>query len=305
MSKKKQEITSSAFGQIKPSSNIILSIILGIFALLTIVPFILVIAVSLTETTSLKKYGFSFIPKEFSLSAYQTLIEGNELLQSFGWSILITVIGTVLGLFLMSSFAYPLSRRSFRYGKFFNLFSVVPMLFSGGIIGSYLVMVNVLGLRNSIWALILPMCMSTFSIIILRTFYKLSVPESLIESAYIDGASEWKIYFRIILPLSLPGLTTVALFLTLGYWNDWFNAMMYIDDGKIVPLQYLLIRMQNNIEFMIANAMKMGNVQDISNLPSDSLRMAVVVISTVPILVVYPFFQKYFIGGLTIGAVKE
>ena len=204
----------------------------------------------------------------------------------------------------MSTFAYTLSRKSFAYRSFLNKYSIIPMLFSGGLIGNYIVIVNILGLRNSIWSLIFPLCMSTFSIMILRTFYQMSVPEALIESAYMDGASEWTIYFKIILPLSLPGLATIALFLTLGYWNDWFSALLYIDSNKIVPLQYLLMKMETNIEFIANNAGKLGMGASAS-LPTETIKMAVVVLSTTPILIAYPFFQKYFIGGLKVGAVKE
>lgn len=225
-------------------------------------------------------------------------------LQNSYATIFITIIGTVIGVFLMSTFAYTLSRKTYAYRGFLSRYSLIPMLFSGGMIGNYIVVVNVLGLRNSIWALILPLCMSTFSIMVLKTFYQMSVPEALIESVYIDGASEWLIYFKIVLPLSLPGIATIALFLTLGYWNDWFSALLYTDNNQLVPLQYLLMKMENNIEFIANNAGKMGMTQT-GALPTETIKMAVVVVATLPILIAYPFFQKYFIGGLTVGAVKE
>ncbi|MFD1410239.1 carbohydrate ABC transporter permease [Lapidilactobacillus gannanensis] len=291
------------FGRVTPKSNRILTILLGILSFLSVVPFILVAIISFSSSMSIKKYGYSFFPKQWSLEAYQTVFADGQIFKSFGYSLVITVIGTIIGVFLMSTYAYTLSRKTYAYRGFLNKFSVMPMLFSGGMIGSYIVVINILQLRNSIWSLILPLCMSTFSIMVLRTFYQMSVPDALIESAYIDGASEWQIYFKIILPLSLPGLATIALFLTLGYWNDWLSALLYIDDNKIVPLQYLLIKMQNNVEFLSTNT-SVGVAQT-GNLPTETIRMAVVVVSTLPVLIAYPFFQKYFIGGLTVGAVKE
>lgn len=291
------------FGRVSPMANKIITVLLAILSIASFLPFLLVVMVSFSGSDSIKKYGYSFIPHEWSIEAYKTVFENGQIFSSFGYTILITIVGTVIGVFLMSTYAYTLSRKNYAYRGFLNRYSVIPMLFSGGMIGSYLVVINVLQLRNSIWSLILPLCMSTFSIMVLRTFYQMSVPDALIESAYIDGASEWQIYFKIILPLSLPGLATIALFLTLGYWNDWLSALLYIDDNKIVPLQYLLIKMQNNVEFL-SNNVQAGAAQT-SNLPTETIRMAVVVISTVPILIAYPFFQKYFIGGLTVGAVKE
>ena len=181
------------------------------------------------------------------------------------------------------------------------------MLFSGGMVASYLVVTRFLGLKNTIWALILPMCVSSFHIIILRTFFKTSVPDAIIESAKIDGASEWRLFLRIVLPISLPGIATIGLFLTLGYWNDWFNAMLYIDEPNLIPLQYLLIRLENSMEFLANNATSLGAnaIEATKSMPKDTAKMAIVVISTLPIIFAYPFFQRYFVNGLTIGAVKE
>lgn len=292
------------FGRISRPANAAITTFLGIVTLLIAIPFFLVCAISFTDSEAIQKYGYSFWPKQWSLAAYQSIFEDGAIFKSFGTTIIITVIGTVIGVFLMSTFAYTLSRKGYAYRRFLSRYSLIPMLFSGGMIGNYIVVVNVLGLRNSIWSLILPLCMSTFSIMVLRTFYQMSVPDSLIESAYMDGANEWLIYFKIVLPLSLPGLATIALFLTLGYWNDWFSALLYTDNNELIPLQYMLMKMESNIEFISSNASKMGMTES-GALPTESIKMAVVVVSTLPILIVYPFFQKYFIGGLTVGAVKE
>ena len=174
-------------------------------------------------------------------------------------------------------------------------------------VSSYLVVTRFLGLKNNILALILPICVSSFHIIILRTFFKTTVPDAIIESAKIDGASEFLLFLRIVLPISLPAIATIALFLTLGFWNDWFNAMLYIDKNSLIPLQYLLIKLETSIEFLVNNSQSIGlnATEAVSKMPKETVKMAIVVITTLPIIFAYPFFQKYFVSGLTVGAVKE
>ena len=180
-------------------------------------------------------------------------------------------------------------------------------MFSGGMIANYLIVTKVLMLKDTIWALILPLALNSFNIIVLRTFFKTSIPDSVIESAKIDGASEWKLFFKIVIPMALPGLATIGLFLTLGYWNDWFNAMMYMDSKEWIPLQYLLIQIESSIDWLASNKSMMGvdGIMAAANLPRETIKMAIVVISTLPIIFAYPFFQRYFVNGLTIGSVKE
>ena len=292
------------FGRVSRTSNRIFTVGLGLLTFFTAVPFILVTVISFSDSQSIAKNGYRLLPEKWSLEAYRSIFEEGAIFKAFGTTLFITIIGTIIGVFLMSTFAYTLSRKTYKYRNFLSRYSLIPMLFSGGIIGNYIVVVNILGLRNSVWALILPLCMSTFSIMVLKTFYQMSVPEALIESAYIDGASEWLIYFKVVLPLSLPGIATIALFLTLGYWNDWFSALLYTDTNDLVPLQYLLMKMETNIEFLANNASRMG-MTETGTLPTETIKMAVVVVATLPILIAYPFFQRYFIGGLTVGAVKE
>nr|WP_278335883.1 carbohydrate ABC transporter permease [Desnuesiella massiliensis] len=289
-------------------SNIVLNIILSLFALLSLIPFAFVVIISFTSESALKANGYSFFPKEFSIAAYKYVLNSsNQMLKSYGVTILITVIGTLLGLLLISTYAFAISRKSFAYRRFFTLMAFIPMLFSGGLVPFYLIMTRLLNLKNSIWALILPVCMNSFYIMVLRTFFKTSVPDAVIESAKIDGASELRLFFQIVLPISLPGMATIGLFLTLGYWNDWFNAMLFIDTNALTPLQYLLIRIENSMEFLSQNAAKLGltQVEVAAGLPKETAKMAMVVLATAPIIFAYPFFQKYFVNGLTIGAVKE
>lgn len=306
--KLKYENEDNKFTKISKKSNLGMNIILVTLSILSILPFLFVAIISLSSEESLRANGYSLIPEEWSLYAYRYLFNsGNQMLKSYGVTIMVTVLGTIIGLLLISTYAYVLSRRSFAYKKFFTMVAFIPMLFSGGMVSSYLVMTKLLGLKNTIWALILPLCMNTFYVIVLRTFFKNSVPEAVIESAKIDGASEFRVFFKIVVPMSLPGIATIALFLTLGYWNDWFNAMLYIDKNSLIPLQYLLMRVENSMEFIINNSTKLGTASiDIAKtMPKESAKMAMVFLSTAPIVFAYPFFQKYFISGLTIGAVKE
>lgn len=308
--KKKPEIEDRqcAFNSIKPSTNIVFNIILALLAFMSIIPYIFVIIISFTDEKALATFGYRFIPKKLSISAYRYIVEsGSSILKSYGTTIMVTVLGTIIGLLLTGTFAYALSRKTFAYRKFFTQVIAIPMLFSGGMVANYLVISKLLMLKNTIWVLILPLAVNSFNIIVLRTFFKTSIPDAVVESAKIDGASELRLFFQIVIPMALPGLATIGLFLTLGYWNDWFNAMMYIDDNSLIPLQYLLIKIESNMEFIINNASKMGvsSIDVVKNLPKESIKMAIVVIATLPIIFAYPFFQRYFVNGLTIGAVKE
>nr|WP_294572803.1 carbohydrate ABC transporter permease [uncultured Romboutsia sp.] len=285
-------------------TNIIANIILAVFAIACVFPFIFVIIISLTSEQSLLEHGYSIFPKEWSFEAYKYLFQsGGALAQSYMVTILVTVLGTIINVSMVSTYAYAISRKGFKYRRQFTFLVFFTMLFGGGMVPSYIVMTQVLGLKNTIWALILPLAFNSFNIIVMRTFFQKSVPDSIIESARIDGASEFRIFIKIVIPLALPGIATIALFSTLAYWNDWFNAMLYIDYQNLVPLQHMLMKIEKNMEFIRQNAMLSGAVMNA--LPQESVRMAMVVISTLPIACTYPFFQKYFISGLTIGGVKE
>ena len=281
----------------------IFNIILAFLAFLAVVPFVFVIAISLTNEQALRTYGYSFIPKEFSVSSYSYIIKaGSDIIRSYGVTITITVVGTIIGVLLIGTYAYALSRKTYAYRKFFTIVITIPMMFGGGMVATYMIIARLLHLTNTLWALILPMAMNSFNIIVLRTFFNTSIPDAVVESAKIDGASEWRLFFQIVIPMSLPGFATIALFLTLGYWNDWFNALLYIEESSLKPLQSLLMSIESNMQFLKSEGLKLGlSVQD---MPEESLRMAIVVISTLPILVAYPFFQRYFVNGLTVGAVK-
>ena len=307
--KQNEEVDNlNKFNSIKSSTNILLNIFFGIIAALCILPFLFVIIISFTSEQALQSNGYKFWPDEWSLEAYKYIfLSGSSILRSYGITIIVTISGTLLGLLIMTSFGYALSRKNFEFRKFFTKLIFIPMLFSGGMVSSYLVVTRFLGLKNNILALILPICVSSFHIIILRTFFKTSVPDAVVESAKIDGASEFLLFIKIVLPISLPAIATIALFLTLGFWNDWFNAMLYIDENSLMPLQYLLIKLESSMEFLANNSQSLGAnaVQAAASMPKETIKMAIVVITTLPIIFAYPFFQKYFVAGLTVGAVKE
>ena len=219
-------------------------------------------------------------------------------------SVFITVAGTCLGVVLTATMGYTLSRKSYKFRAFYTWFIFIPMLFRGGTLASYVVNTQIMHLKDTYWALILPLCCSTFNIIIMRTFFTTTVPDEMIESGKIDGASQLRIFAQLVLPICLPAIATIALFLTFAYWNEWFNASMYLSSNRsdLFPLQYVLVSIEQKIQFLINNGNVMG--ADAQDLPSETMRMAIVVIAVVPIMFSYPFFQKYYISGLTVGAVK-
>ncbi|MDO4779149.1 MAG: carbohydrate ABC transporter permease [Tissierellia bacterium] len=294
---------------ITKKTNVLFNILLLLVAIMSVFPILFVLVISVSTKESIAQYGFTLIPKGITLESYKVIVSGGfSIVSAFRNSIILTLVGTVTGLIVTTTYAYAMSRSDFAYKKFFSLVAFIPMLFGGGMVANYIVMTQVLGLKNTFFALLLPLLINTFYIIVMRTFYQTSVPQALIEAAKIDGASEFMTFFKIVLPVSLPGIATIGLFLTLAYWNDWFNAMLYLDQGsKYTPLQYMLMQMQKKIENILLKKDLMGNVaqEALKSLPADGVRMAVVVVSTLPIAMSYPFFQRYFVEGLTLGAVKE
>ncbi|MDD7266555.1 MAG: carbohydrate ABC transporter permease [Lachnospiraceae bacterium] len=294
------------FNRVKKRTNVLLNIIFILLTLACILPIVLVLSVSLTDEKVLREFGYHLIPKKLSLSAYAFLASEWKLIgRAFGVSAIVTVIGTILGVAITTSLGYVLSRPNYKLKGLITYIVFIPMIFNGGMVASYVVNVNVLHLKDSIWAMILPLMVSSFNVIICRSFFRQSVPDSVIESAKIDGASQLRIYTGIVLPLSKPVVATIALFLSFGYWNDWFMASLYISNSKLIPIQTLLMNMQKNIEYIAKNpAAGVSLQQYIANMPTEGVRMAVAILVILPIACAYPFFQKYFISGLTIGAVK-
>ncbi|MBK2402566.1 MULTISPECIES: carbohydrate ABC transporter permease [Erysipelothrix] len=302
---KKKKIEKVEVRSFSKNTDRVFNVIIGLFALSCIFPFIFVIVVSFTTETALMVNGYSLFPKEVSLDGYKFLYDfKGQLLNSFGITVFITVVGTLINTTFTSTYAYAISRPNFKYRRFFTKFALLTMLFSAGMIPNYIVMTKLLGLKDTVWALILPMALSPFNIIVMRTFFKRTVPDAIIESARIDGASEFRIFIQIVLPLAVPGIATISLFAALAFWNDWFNALLYINSESLYPLQYLLMKIQSNLDYISQNV-GLSGINSGIGLPKESARMAMVVLSTLPIAVSYPFFQKYFVSGLTIGGVKE
>lgn len=288
-------------------AEVIINIILGLFCLACVLPFIFVVIISFSSQNSIREIGFSFVPKEWSLSAYKYIMDlGAQLWVSYFNSFFVTILGTVLSVLMCVLYSYALFRKDFKYRRFFTFFSFFTMLFGGGLAPTYMVCKNMLGLSDNYAALIVPMLVNPFNIIIMRTFFQSSVPTELIESAAIDGSGEYNTLFKIIVPISKPGIATVALLNALAYWNEWFIPMLYIKKAHYIPLQYLLMKMQNQADFLVRNAGVLGaEASKIMNtIPQDTLRMALVVLIVIPIACAYPFFQRFIISGLTIGSVK-
>ena len=288
-------------------TEIIINIILGVFCLACIIPFIFVTIISFTAQSSIEQIGYSFTPLAWSLQAYRYVGKlGAQLWRSYFNSFFITIVGTFLSVLMVLLYSYALSRKDFKYRGFFTFICFFTMLFGGGLAPTYMVCKNFLHLSDNYAALIVPELLNPFNVIIMRTFLQTSVPESLIEAASIDGSGEYNTLFKIIIPISKPGIATVSLLTALAYWNDWFLAMLYIRDPKYIPLQYLLQKMQSQVDFLVKNSAMLGAEASkiMTTLPQDSLRMALVVLIVVPIACAYPFFQRYIISGLTIGSVK-
>ncbi|AIQ23935.1 MULTISPECIES: carbohydrate ABC transporter permease [unclassified Paenibacillus] len=285
-------------------SQFLIALVIGLFSLACLFPFLMVISGSLSTEKDIMQYGYSIWPKTITFDSYRILLLGsNRIFEAYGVSTFVTVVGTILSLFLTSMGAYVMARRSFKYRNILSIFVIITMLFSGGLVPWYIVIVRYLHLKDTIWALILPSLGNAFNMFLIRNFM-LSIPEDLHESAKMDGAGEFRIYSRLIMPLALPVLATVGLFVALGYWNDWFLGLMFVDKQELQPLQLLLRTLISNVDFL-KNSGNAAAMQRISaQIPSESIKMALTVITIGPIIFLYPFLQRYFVKGLMVGAVK-
>lgn len=285
-----------------PVFNIIAYTFISIVAFVCLLPFLLVISGSITEESAIFRYGFTLIPREISFHAYEIIFRAPEaILRAYGVTIFITVTGTVVGLFITAMTAYVLYRKDFKYRNVFSFFFYFTTLFSGGLVSYYIFMVRHLQIQDTYFALILPLLLNVFFLLIMRSFMN-SIPFSIVESAKIDGAGDFTIFTRIVLWIITPALAAIGLFIALAYWNDWFNAMLFIDDHRMYPLQYMLYRIINNVRFASAMTARAG--VPAPRMPQQSIQLAMTVVATGPIIFLYPFLQKYFVKGITIGAVK-
>lgn len=278
----------------------------GFVAILCLVPFLMVFSASFTAEEAISLQGFGLFPKEFSLDAYKAVFKSPQVVgKAYLVTIGLTIAGTSLGLMLQTMTAYVLSRRDFAWRNGFSFFFYFTTLFSGGLVSIYILMTSYLGLKNSYLALLLPLLFNVYNLLIMKS-YMIAIPESLVDAAKIDGCGDFLMLFKVIMPLIKPALATVGLFIALAYWNDWYNAMLYISNDKMYPLQYFLYQQINNIQAYrkILSSASGGAVAAAFNLPTQSLKMALTVVVTGPIIFAYPFVQKYFVQGITIGAVK-
>ena len=282
--------------------NIIGYILVGLVAIICLLPFIMLISGSFSSEQAIRFTGYGLLPKEFTLEAYRIVFKYPEkIARAYGVSIFITVTGTVLGLFITTMAAYVISRKDFKYRNVISFFFYFTTLFNGGMVSTYIFYIQYLHLKDNLLALILPGMVNIFYLLIMRSFVA-AVPIALVESAKIDGAGEFRTFLQIVLPLLKSGLATIGLFMALGYWNDWYNAMLYMNSSEKYPLQYMLYDLLQQTQALARIASQAGI--RVESLPSNTLKLAMAVVATGPIILLYPFVQKYFVKGVTIGSVK-
>lgn len=309
MSKKKGNAADLAASKTekKGIGQYILGFCLLLYTLFCFLPVVLVFIAAFTDEMSINQNGFSFWPEKWSMNGMNSVLRyGKQLVTSYGVTIFVTVFGTFLGLLVMSMFAYSISRPDFRLSKFLSIYLLIPMLFNGGQLSGYIIFTSYYHMKDTLWALILPLCVSTMNVIILRTYIANSIPGELMESAKIDGAGEYRTFFQITLPLLKPSLAAVGFMMATAFWNDWQNALLYITSDNKKPLQLMLVNIQKSIEFLLnsSNVPAAARAAMGGNIPQYSATMATVLVVIGPIMVAYPFFQKYFVKGLTVGSVK-
>lgn len=282
------------------------TIILTVLVIVAMLPILLIVVASFSSETSLIRNGYSFWPESWSLDAYYYMVkQGVMIARAYGVSFFVTIVGTALSVFLTNMLAYPMSRKSFKYRNVLAFFVFFTMLFNGGIVPSYIMWTKFFHIKDTIWALIIPNYLVTaFNVILVKNYYQNSIPDSLIEAAQLDGASELKIFFKVMLPLAVPTVATISLFTGICYWNDWTNGLYYINNEKLYSIQQLLMKIMNNIQALRSNSNAALLGTGAVELPGTSIRMAMAVIGILPIMIIYPFVQRYLVKGVVVGAVK-
>lgn len=281
-------------------------ILLALLGLTCICSFLLVLGSSFQTEQEIQQYGYSIVPRIFSTEAYMAVFNNpKSIISAYIVTIVTTVIGTFIGVCISAGAGYVISRPNYRYRKILSFYIFFTMLFSGGLVPSYILITQWLHLKNTIWALILPSVVSSWYILLMKGFFH-GLPDSITEAARIDGASELRVFATIVLPISKPVLATIALFYALGYWNEWYLSLLYIDNPSLYKLQYLLMQILRKVQFMNTEAgQAVANISgDNMQMPTLNLRMAMCVLAVGPMLLAFPFFQKYFVKGITVGAIK-
>ena len=309
MAKQISEAAHSAKNKIKMTPgdrvlNLFFYVFITLYAVICLIPFILVVSSSLTQEQALTANGYRLWPSEFSLDAYRLVMVSADIPQAYIVTIFITIVGTFLSMLFTCAVSYAMSVKNFKSRSVLALFIYFTMLFNGGLVASYLLITKTLMLQNTIWVLLFPSLCNAWNILLMRNFFN-GIPDSLAESAKIDGANDIIILFRIIIPISLPGIATIGLFYALSYWNEWYKCLLYIDSNhsQYYTLQYLIQRILRQVNYAANQPAEAVGLNSIT-LPTYAYRMATVVVSTGPIILLYPFLQKYFVQGLTVGAVK-
>ena len=274
---------------------------ISLFAIASIFPFLVILGTSFETEENIISKGVTLFPRNFTTAAYELVIKGGTIWASYGLTIVLTLVGTGFGLFICAMTGYALQRRDFPYRNIISFFIYFTSLFQAGLAPYYLLMTQTYHLNNTYWAVLLPLMVSSWLIILMKNFAK-SVPHELTESGKIDGAGDFKIFLSIVLPMLKPGLATVGLFLALGYWNEWYQSSLFLQNMNVLPLQYRLYKIVNEAQ-SLKNSVASQYVT-VDNLPAESLKMATAMMTTGPIIFLYPFVQRYFIGGITVGAVK-
>lgn len=284
-------------------ANIVLNIIMIVVTLACLLPMILVLVVSFTDEQTVAINGYSFFPEKWSVESYAFVLKHSmTVIKAYGITIFTTIVGTILGVLIMTLFAYVISRKTFIHRNKFAFFLFFTMLFNAGLVPWYYMYASVLDLKNTIPVLIIPRLVVPFLVIVMRTFISTTISDSIIESGKVDGASEYKVFVSLVMPLLKPGLATVGLFASIAFWNDWYLPMVFITDPDLRNLQALLQAIERSITFLSSANMNMS--VDMSEIPGETARMAMAIVAIGPVIFVYPFFQKYFVKGLTVGAVK-
>lgn len=289
-------------------TQLIANAVCGLFALMALLPFVLLIIASFTDNTWATANGFSFFPKEWSMDAYRYIAgQWNTIGRAYIMTIIVTAVGTVVSILVTTLFAYAICQTDIPGMKLLSFMMVFTMLFNGGLVATYYSYVNFFHIRNTIWALIVPnLMMNTFNVILVRNYFTNSIPASLLEAARLDGAGEFQIFAKIVMPLSLPIVATIGLMTGLMYWNDWQNGLYYLTErggGHLYTIQIILNNINENIQVLQQTASTTGGMN--IKMPSTTVRMAIATVGILPIIVIYPFFQKYFVKGITLGGVKE
>lgn len=286
--------------------QVIANIIMAAVTILILIPFILLFVASFSDSTEIALNGYSFFSKKWSMEAYAYIWkEKTQIFRAYFITFIVTIAGTTISLLVTMMYAYALSKSYFPGKKFFTIFLLFTMLFNGGLVPTYTMYTRYFHIKNTIWALLIPsLLMGAMNVILVRSYIQNNVPVSLTEAAYIDGASEYKIFARIIIPLSKPIAVVIGMFIGVAYWNDWTNGLYYVTDNRLYSIQQLLNNMLKNIEFLSSNSVASASAAGAISIPKSTVRMAIAVIGILPILVIYPYVQRFFVRGIALGAVK-